>query len=56
VLGVAVIHLAGLSWLGPVAGLSPARAFALGSLPFWPGDGLKVLAALAASRVLSPRA
>lgn len=54
-LGVAVIHLAGTSWLAALAGLSPARALWMGSLPFLPGDVLKVGAALAASRLLAPR-
>jgi len=45
--GVALIHLGGLSWLTLATGLDMGQAFAGGTLPFLPGDVVKVLIAAA---------
>ncbi len=45
--GVAVIHLGGLSWLVLATGISFPEAFAGGTLPFVPGDVIKVMIAAA---------
>ncbi len=55
-LGVVAIHVAGVSVLGMMLGLPPDRALVLGSLPFLPFDALKILAAVASARFLTPPA
>ncbi|NOZ59004.1 MAG: biotin transporter BioY [Euryarchaeota archaeon] len=53
--GVAVIYLVGAVQLALVSGLSPAKALALGVLPFVPGDILKAIAAVAVGASVLPR-
>ena len=45
VAGSVVIYLLGASWLALVTGMSAGKAFAVGVLPFLPGDALKLAAA-----------
>lgn len=49
--GSTVIYLFGATWLAFLFDLSPARALALGVLPYLPGDALKLAAALGTWRV-----
>jgi len=46
-LGLATLHLFGWSWLAAMMQLGPARAFAVGTLPFLAGDAVKIVIAAA---------
>jgi len=48
--GVGAIHLPGVLWLSAVTGRPLAEALWIGSLPFWPGDAMKGLLAIAVAR------
>ena len=52
--GTLLVYAFGVPWLKLVAGLDWPRALALGMLPFVPGDGLKIAAAVVVARVLRP--
>jgi len=49
--GSVVIYVFGATWLALVFGMSGSQAFAVGVLPFLPGDAMKLAGALAAWRV-----
>ena len=51
--GTVLVYAFGVPWLKLVAGLDWTRALALGMVPFLPGDGLKIAAAVAVARVSS---
>lgn len=48
--GIAVIHLAGVAWMTGISGLPFGRGMVIGSLPFWPGDIAKTMLAIAVAR------
>jgi len=50
--GVLVVHMTGVWWLSRVGSLDLRAAAMTGSLPFVPGDAVKVLAAVALARRL----
>lgn len=52
--GTVLVYAFGVPWLKMVAGLDWTRALALGMIPFVPGDGLKIAAAVVVARVLRP--
>jgi biotin transport system substrate-specific component len=52
--GTLVLYICGVSWLKIVTGMSPAKALALGMVPFLIGDALKIAAAAAIARALRP--
>jgi biotin transport system substrate-specific component len=52
--GTLVLYACGVSWLKIVTGMSPAKALALGMVPFLIGDALKIAAAAAIARALRP--
>ncbi|WP_010243783.1 biotin transporter BioY [Acetivibrio cellulolyticus] len=43
--GIIVVHVIGSFWLGQISGLSFYQAFMLGSLPYLPGDIIKLICA-----------
>ncbi len=51
VAGNLALLLLGAAWLAHLNGLSPAQAFALGVLPFLPGDAVKIAGALGSWRL-----
>jgi len=53
-LGALVVYAAGVPWLAVAAHLTPARAVAVGLLPFLPGDALKVALAVGVARWARP--
>jgi biotin transport system substrate-specific component len=52
--GTVVLYACGVSWLKIVTGMSPAKALALGMVPFLIGDALKIAAAAAIAKALRP--
>jgi biotin transport system substrate-specific component len=52
--GTLVLYACGVSWLKIVTGVSPAKALALGMVPFLIGDALKIAAAAAIAKALRP--
>ena len=54
VLASAVVYAAGVSWLKVVTGMSFAKAFSVGMLPFLIGDAVKIAAAAAIARAIRP--
>ncbi len=54
-LGDLLILACGTLWLGASLHLAPARALALGTLPFLPGDIVKLVAAAALIQTAGPR-
>ena len=52
--GTLVLYACGVSWLKIVTGMSPAKALALGMVPFLIGDALKIAAAAAIAKALRP--
>jgi biotin transport system substrate-specific component len=52
--GTLLLYACGVSWLKIVSGMSPAKALALGMVPFLLGDALKIAAAAAIARALRP--
>jgi biotin transport system substrate-specific component len=52
--GTLVLYACGVSWLKIVTGMSPAKALALGMVPFLIGDALKIGAAAAIAKALRP--
>jgi len=52
--GAMVLYACGVSWLAAVTGLPPAKALALGMVPFLPGDALKIAAAALIARAVRP--
>jgi len=54
VLGSALVYLFGVSWLKIATGMSFQKALAVGMLPFLIGDAVKIAAALAVAKALSP--
>ncbi len=55
-LGALVVYAVGVPWLGLVAHLTPAKAAAVGLLPFLPGDALKIALAVGVARWARPLA
>ena len=53
-LGALAVYAVGVPWLALAAHLSPARAAAVGLLPFLPGDAIKAAAAVAIARWARP--
>jgi len=53
-IGTVVIYAVGVSWLKVVTGMTVAQAFAVGALPFLPGDVIKIAAAASLARALRP--
>jgi len=53
--GSLIIYLAGVPWLAHSTGMGIPRATVVGLLPFLPGDGLKIAAALLIGRRFGPR-
>ena len=51
-LGICIIDACGVGWLSLVTGLGLAMSFAVGALPFLPGDILKLVAAVVLVRSL----
>jgi biotin transport system substrate-specific component len=54
ILATAVIYAAGVVWLHTLTGLSWQKTFAVGMIPFLPGDAVKIAAAAAIARTLRP--
>ena len=52
--GTLVLYACGVSWLKMVTGMSPAKALALGMVPFLIGDALKIAAAAVIAKALRP--
>jgi biotin transport system substrate-specific component len=52
--GTLVLYACGVSWLKIVTGMSPAKALALGMVPFLIGDALKIVAAAGIAKALRP--
>ena len=52
--GTLLLYACGVSWLKIVTGMSPAKALALGMIPFLIGDALKIVAAAAIAKALRP--
>ncbi|HEX5679789.1 MAG TPA: biotin transporter BioY [Desulfobacterales bacterium] len=52
--GTLVLYACGVAWLAAMTGLSPAKALALGMVPFLPGDALKIAAAALIARAVRP--
>ena len=52
--GTIALHLCGVAWLKIKLDLTWVKAVSMGSLPFLPGDGLKIAAAAALWRSLLP--
>jgi len=52
--GTLVLYACGVSWLKMVTGVSPAKALALGMVPFLIGDALKIAAAAVIAKALRP--
>ena len=52
--GTLVLYACGVSWLKIVTGMPPAKALALGMVPFLIGDALKIAAAAAIAKALRP--
>ena len=49
-----VLYACGVSWLKIVTGMTPAKALAVGMVPFLVGDALKIAAAAAIAKTLRP--
>lgn len=54
ILATLLLYLCGVSWLKIVTGMTLTKAVAAGMLPFLPGDGLKIAAAVLAARSIRP--
>jgi len=52
--GTVVLYGCGVTWLKIVTGMTPAKAMAVGLLPFLIGDALKIAAAAAVAKALRP--
>jgi biotin transport system substrate-specific component len=52
--GTLVLYACGVSWLKMVTVMSPAKALALGMVPFLIGDALKIAAAAVIAKALRP--
>jgi len=52
--GTTVLYACGLIWLKLLTGLPWPKAFAVGMLPFLPGDALKIAVAVPIARALRP--
>jgi biotin transport system substrate-specific component len=52
--GTIILYACGVTWLKIVTGMSPAKALAVGMVPFLIGDLLKIGAAAAIARTLRP--
>ncbi|WP_409069501.1 biotin transporter BioY [Clostridium sp. FAM 1755] len=50
--GIVVVHILGSAWLGQVTSIGIKKAFLLGSVPFIPGDLIKVIVAVLIGRKL----
>ena len=54
VCGTVVLYACGVAWLKIVTGMTPAKAVAVGLLPFLVGDAIKIAAAAAVAKALRP--
>jgi biotin transport system substrate-specific component len=52
--GTALIYAFGVSWLKVLTGIEIARAFAVGMIPFIPGDALKIAAGALIAKSVRP--
>jgi len=52
--GSCIVYAVGVPWLAAVTGMPPAKAVAVGMVPFLIGDVLKVAAAIPISRAIRP--
>ena len=52
--GSLVVYLCGVPWLQAVTGMSLHKTLAVGMVPFLPGDGLKIIAAIPVAKTLRP--
>lgn len=52
--GSLTVYLCGIPWLQAVTGMAFQKTLAVGMLPFLPGDGLKIIAAVPVAKTLRP--
>jgi len=54
IVGSLMVYLFGVAWLKTITGMSPAKAMAVGMVPFLPGDAVKIIAAMIIAKALRP--